>query len=216
MRRSIRSAVRRGEWCGRLERITNAWPPSSTKRCQSTCAQLAETPSVAAAARSDAPAWMRAMSSSRPNEVSLVLEFDMREPSSCFGFSHHKQARRALSLSTTSMGSSASGQHRPSPIGLEIDEVVEIAFAWLRGRPQNDPMVFRVGNALLLDPPPKVAGAESDCFLYGRELVVVEKNDTASTDQSPKEHEIDEHTIESVIAVNECEVELPRFGEQAR
>jgi len=55
MRRSSDAGVRRGERRGRLERIANASAPWVRKRCQSACAQLAEIPSVAAAARSDVP-----------------------------------------------------------------------------------------------------------------------------------------------------------------
>src|SRR6266542_4396237 len=51
---------------------------------------------------------MRSQSRRRPYALSFALEWDTREPSICFWFRHRKQAWRALSLSTTSMGGSAS------------------------------------------------------------------------------------------------------------
>lgn len=100
--------------------------------------------------------------------------------------------------------------------GLEIDEVVEVALERGPRHSQDRPVVELIGGSLLDERPREIRGAEPDGLLGGWELVIVEDNDSASAHETTEVDEVQEDTVEAVVAVDEGKIEPTVFGEEAR
>jgi hypothetical protein len=71
-------------------------------------------------------------------------------------------------------------------------------------------------GALVLDCPAEVRYAERHRSPDGRELCVVDEDDSLLLQEPARVDEVEEHAFEPVVAVEEGEIELPAFAEEAR
>jgi hypothetical protein len=67
-------------------------------------------------------------------------------------------------------------------------------------------------TALLVDDPPEIRDTEREGLLHGRKLRVVHEDDPTRLRQPAGVDEVEEHRVETVIAVDEREVEAPTLG----
>lgn len=64
--------------------------------------------------------------------------------------------------------------------------------------------------------PPEVGLEEGDSPRDCGQLVVIHEHDSSRTDEAPQIDEIEEHSVESMVAVDEPEVEAPTFVQESR
>lgn len=66
-------------------------------------------------------------------------------------------------------------------------------------------------HALILDAPSQIVDEERHGLAHGKQLMVIEEDDTARPNQSAQINEVDEHSIKAMVAVDEGEVECAAF-----
>src|SRR5215217_4468075 len=98
----------------------------------------------------------------------------------------------------------------------EIDEIVEGSCIRDYGGAEDGPLMVAVRGRDFLECPVQVRREERRCPRGCRQLVVIEDDDTSRTDEMPEEEQVDEDTLEAMVAVDEREVEASRLAEEAR
>src|SRR5215217_4815296 len=98
----------------------------------------------------------------------------------------------------------------------ELDEVVERSRVRHIRRAQDGPLVKVVRRGNLFERPPEIRDEERRCVRNGRELVIVDHHDRTLVNEAAGIDEVDEDTVEAVIAVDKGKVERPSLAEEAR
>src|SRR5829696_6776865 len=89
----------------------------------------------------------------------------------------------------------------------EIDEIVEGSCVRDYGGAEDGPLVVAVRGRNFLECPVQVRREERSYSRDCRQLVVIEEDDTSRSDKMPEVEQVDEDTLEAMVAVDEREVE---------